>query len=101
MTEGHDAAFARSGGEYEDMDGIPMFNEPADGLTKLEYFSAMAMQGLLATGDVHTFLDISENRGVSPTFALGMTAVDFGKALVAALNEQEKCSGSESNTDRT
>lgn len=52
--------------------------ESADGLTKREYFAAMAMQGLIATVNVHT--DESD---------CADTCTKFADALIDALNQQK------------
>lgn len=55
----------------------------SDGLTKLEYFAAAALQGLLAN-------DWSGYRGSDPDCKkICITAVHYAQALVTALNENE------------
>lgn len=73
-TNGNDYAFARSAAEYENMDGIPMYNEPSDGLTKRELFAAMAMQGLMA-------------RPNWPFDGIAGEAIFVADALIDALNK--------------
>ena len=45
-TNPNDAAFARTSSQHS-IDGYPQV-----GLTKLEWFAGLAMQGLLAKGDI-------------------------------------------------
>jgi hypothetical protein len=60
----------------KDLQGFPQF-----GLSKREYFAAMAMQGLCAfsIGGHHKTLEI-----------LSRDAVDYADALIKALNEGSK-----------
>lgn len=48
MTNGNEAAFSKAAFYHPD-GGI---DNPQEGLTKREYFAAMAMQGLLANGEI-------------------------------------------------
>jgi len=69
MTKPNSTAYPRSG-EHTDW-----------GLTKREYFAAMAMQGLLANGsDVDLTLPDS-------TIGISRDAVEYADALIAALNK--------------
>lgn len=55
-----------------------MWMHTSTGLTKREYFAAMAMQGLLA----------DPNKQYPPD-VIGITAVSFADALINALNENK------------
>lgn len=76
MTNGKDAAFARPTSIDETdgtlSDGNRQVAE-AQGLTKHEYFAAMAMQGLIANGNLHAYNCAAES-------------VEFANALIEALN---------------
>jgi hypothetical protein len=48
MKKGNEPAFPRAGSEHTNLaDNVR--HEPSEGLTKREYFAAMAMQGILAS----------------------------------------------------
>lgn len=61
---------------YRDTDNVA--GKTWGGLTKLEYFAAQAMQGLLASGHPYAITD---------TNSLAKQSVAMAKALVQALNE--------------
>lgn len=73
MTNPNDAAFPTLGNAYP------------KGLTKREYFAAMAMQGILAHPKEW---QVENNRAIESTMA-GM-AVCFVDALIDALNKTEE-----------
>ena len=56
----------------------PEFIRDNDGLTKREYFAALAMQGLLAGADYQ-----------APLYELCCQSVDVADALINELNKQE------------
>jgi hypothetical protein len=75
MTNANDSAFARPLGEVTNP-GEPAISDESEGLTKREYFAAMAMQGLIAwpTG----------------TQDIAAEAVEHADALIKALNTEAK-----------
>jgi len=73
-TQANDAAFARPS-FYHDSYGRP--DKEQDGLTKREYFAAMAMQGMIAN---------SANEETAERFAFA--AVGMADALIEALNKK-------------
>lgn len=75
-TNPNDAAFARP--FSEDDTEIKMY-KATYGLSKLEYFSVMAMQGLLAKGDI----DLKDRFE-----ATAIEAVNHAKALIDELNKE-------------
>lgn len=79
MTNGNDAAFSRPG-FYQD-DAIHDFGE--SGLTKREYFAAMAMQGILA----NTTYEAPRRNKLG---GMAQDAVNAADALIAALNQEAK-----------
>lgn len=70
MTNGTDLAFSNPGSDYI---------SASDGLTKREYFAAMAMQGLLGNERIL-------NDGV----VVANTSVLVADALIEALNKEAK-----------
>lgn len=80
MTNGNDAAYARTQGNVH---GSPMSDDQS-GLTKREYFAAMAMQGLLSRGIGITDTD---KICITNAQAVGNLAVLHANALIEALNE--------------
>ena len=82
-TNPNDQAFARP--YSRENDGDHCFDQP--GLTKREYFAAMAMQGLLANAEQWKYMGTqsldfkNEIRGL---------AVEFADALIAELNKGVK-----------
>ena len=65
----------------------PQFSYPTYGLTKREYFAAMAMQGMLANS-------IDNQQGMEPFWHMGNirlaeSSVLMADALINALNETE------------
>jgi hypothetical protein len=73
MTNPNDAAFSKAA-FYHPEGGI---DTPQEGLSKREYFAAMAMQGYIASGLM--------NRCVENTLA--MYSVKVADALIAELNK--------------
>lgn len=72
MTNGNDAAYSRAG-FYADVE-----NCGESGLTKREYFAALAMQGLLANGHYsRNFLDAPDD------------AIKFADTLIYVLNKEK------------
>ncbi len=72
MTNGEESA-------YPEVQKEPQFNFHTYGLTKREYFAAMAMQGIIAAHNIHaTGIDNEVN---------AKTAVNAADALIDALNE--------------
>jgi len=70
-TNPYDAAFIRTTGSIA---------TPTDGLTKLEYFAGLAMQGILANSKYYEENTNSE---------LVKCAVNIAKALIDELNKEE------------
>lgn len=75
-----------------------MENEPDEGLTKLEYFAGLAMQGMLADPDFiprhpdHAGLpSTAESNELGRRFreALAWNAAAMAKALLAALEKEQ------------
>lgn len=67
-------------------DGVPQLNTDNNGLSKIEYFAAMAMQGMLANS-------IDNQQGIEPFWHMGNirlaeSAVLMADALINALNEK-------------
>jgi hypothetical protein len=83
MTNGNDSVYPRFG-EF-----VP---EPANGLTKREYFAAMAIQGLLANGSLSTTQEWSNKADsyVTNYAPAGKVAVEIADALIDALNTEAK-----------
>ncbi|MGB5972696.1 MAG: hypothetical protein WBG38_05230 [Nodosilinea sp.] len=73
-TRADHAAFGFAQTKYDD-DGTPTADLSRPGLTKREYFAAMAMQGLLASG-----ADLNSS-------ALACDAVEHADKLVKYLND--------------
>jgi len=62
---------------------------PQDGLTKREYFAAMAMQGLLLNGAWDKGLqEQCERVGSNTSTAISVYAVDLADELINQLNKQ-------------
>jgi hypothetical protein len=66
------------------VNGDDVHGEP--GLTKREYFAAMAMQGIIASND-ETFAQIAVNYNVPVTQITAEVAVGFADGLIEALNK--------------
>lgn len=77
MTNGNDAAFARPLGEVLDP-GEPAISDEQEGLTKREYFAAIAMGGLIGTSEAPSWQVDAKN------------AIQMADALIDALNEESK-----------
>lgn len=60
----------------------------SQGLTKREYFAAMAMQGLLSNNYGEKLNELSEWMGVTPQQAVVTMAVELADALIEALNKE-------------
>lgn len=75
-TNANDAAFADSGWSQSQ----DVYVEIQPGLTKREYFAAIAMQGIMASDTSHEVLN--------PNAA--SWAVDLADALIEALNRETK-----------
>lgn len=71
MTNGEESAFP-------EISDIPQFNSRTYGLTKREYFAAMALQGLLANQNLTNIDDAT----------IAMTCIDAADALINALNQK-------------
>lgn len=82
MTDGNDPAFAREASTYPDEDRPSRLHyfEPSEGLTKREYFAAMAMQGLIASTLPVTDLSEEMYHGIP------IMAVFTADKLIEALN---------------
>lgn len=72
-------AFGFAATKYDD-DGTPIGDLSRPGLTKREYFAAIAMQGLLSS-DIR-----SESRPLWEASDIAEMAVDQADALITALN---------------
>ena len=69
--------------------GVSKINACA-GLTKREYFAAMAMQGLLSNWEWMRGLDRTcLKREVSMEFGVAMASMSYADALLAALEKRE------------
>ena len=76
MTKGNDLINSTDTRFVEvDEDGMPIYAMVKEGLTKREYFAAMALQGLLA------------NPNYTRNPLIGQTAVSISDVLIKALNE--------------
>ena len=75
-TNGNDRAFATA--EVQNLDGS--WTLASEGLTKKEYFAAMAMQGIVGSA-----LDADDLAGL-----WAKNAVKCAEALITALNESEQ-----------
>jgi hypothetical protein len=66
-------------------------NDPSSGLTKREYFSAIAMQGILASAPAHDNIFSNEsiyvNGGYLHYETIAILAVASADALIAELNK--------------
>ncbi len=75
MTDGNAMAFARPAYQY----ASGAYDAPIDGVTKREYFAALAMQGMVSKdGSMVPGYDRSKTAGM---------AVEYADALIAALNK--------------
>lgn len=74
MTNGNESAFSRPA---SDRSHHATAIDETNGLTKREYFAAMAMQGLLSDSALCTDTELTE------------TAVEFADCLIDALNKEE------------
>ena len=86
MTDGNDPAFSRASvfGEDEDRPGnVATYDDGATGLTKREYFAAMAMQGIIS--DAETVRNVA-----SGPVPIQQVAVMYADALIDALNAEAK-----------
>jgi hypothetical protein len=82
MTDAHDSAFAYPTVEYQDEDrGDVRIDEGQRGLTKREYFAALAMQAMASRPDFY----YTDSDRMSAN-----TAVMWADALIAALNKEAK-----------
>jgi len=82
MTNGNDAAFATA------TSGVRSPTSAAyDGLTKREYFAAMAMQAIIAADDATTIMSMAEQFSATPELTVAMVATDHADALIEALNK--------------
>lgn len=72
-TSGYDFAFARPAFGTPDN----LYNEEQDGLTKREYFAAMAMQGIVSTDLADTYENFAK------------ASVAMADALIKALNKEQ------------
>ena len=77
MTDGNEPAFAKAGW-YQNPD---IYVDEQLGLTKREYFAAMALQGLLADAETAKQFETSP-------IGIPQTAVMAADALIEALNKQ-------------
>jgi len=58
------------------------------GLTKREHFAGLAMQGLISCDLItRSTQEVAEKRGMNPADIIGLSAVEFADALLAALEE--------------
>jgi hypothetical protein len=75
MTNGNDSAFSKPA--FVSQQGV--VDPPQEGLTKREYFAAMAMQGIIAAHNIYeTGIDNEVN---------ARTAINAADALIEALNK--------------
>lgn len=82
-TEPNDAAYGKNGeSSYSDYSKKHSFENV--GLTKREYFAAIAMQGLLSTNG--SYFPDSQNTGDLTATA----SVKYADALIEALNKDKK-----------
>ena len=81
MTNGNDLA-------YPTFDQNGICPSSSEGLTKREYFAAMAMQGLCQEGAwSKTIQNQSEALGSTSSESIAVYAVDLADALIEALNK--------------
>lgn len=73
MTYENDGAFARPAFDTPDK----FYNEEQDGLTKREYFAALAMQGIVSTDLADTYENFAK------------ASVAMADALIKALNKEQ------------
>ncbi len=80
-TRADQQAFGFAQTKYDD-DGTPIGDLSRPGLTKREYFAALAMQGMMAQAN-----EFSTYRGLADS------AVRHADALIAALNDEGQTNG--------
>lgn len=88
MTNGNDGAFGkkeRMGSAYM---GDITVRTYGDGLTKREYFAAMAMQGFLANSVIAASLAEMHRAGGDPKDDYAKLSIKMADALIAALNKE-------------
>ena len=78
MTDGNEMAFARPAYQY----ASGSYDQPSDGMTKREYFAALAMQGLCSNPHYTNHVGWYED--------LKMDAVQQADNLIAELNRGVK-----------
>jgi hypothetical protein len=77
-TQANDAAFARAS-FHHDKFFIP--DDAQEGLTKREYFAAMAMQAIVSNSNSHRLF------GVDNMFDIAKGAINMADALIEELNK--------------
>lgn len=82
MTNGNEGAFASPASAIESELRGYIERCGSAGLTKREYFAAIALEGLLANPDC-----------VAPYTAVAQGAVTAAEALIAELNKEEQTNG--------
>ena len=66
-------------------DGVPELNTTPNGLTKREYFAAMAMQGLTSNSDWVKSMNVPDDWDEYAS-RLASASADLADALITALN---------------
>jgi hypothetical protein len=80
-TQANDAAFSRPAFHHEHTGTL---HDAQEGLTKREYFAAMAMQAIVSNSNSHRLF------GVDNMFDIAKGAVNMADALIEELNKQEE-----------
>lgn len=85
MKNSEQPAFPHMVIETDPIDGSTIRNIEFDGLTKREYFAAMAMQGLLSNGAIREIY--SGNNGCAVPSGIAQLSLDYSDALLAELEK--------------
>jgi hypothetical protein len=86
MTQPNEPTFARPYSKVVDH-GVPEEFSPQEGLTKREYFAAMAMQGILGNRELQIACAY-DYKGENKNDAVSEYSVQQADALIKALNKQ-------------
>lgn len=87
----NDPAFPMQAGPLLEEDGItrPIHQEEY-GLTKREYFAALAMQGLVSNSSNFEFFQLAKIKPGEVREETAKTAIQFADALIAELSKESK-----------
>lgn len=90
-TEPNDSAFSKPSSQYKNpANGTTVTDESAAGLTKLEYFAGLAMQGLLANPAFVPALNTANaETGEDRQEIIARCALQNAIAMIAALNNPD------------